>query len=440
MQTSRFGPLNKLAAIASLVLLAGFSAPGSAQTTGCAPGASGALPVVNTGLPVVQIWTTASAPILNREDYVTACMRVSDGSVQPYGQGLFHGTIKIRGRGNSTWSMPKKGYRIKFDAAAAVLDMPAHKDWVLLANYADKTLMRNAVAMELSRMVGMPWTPRLRFAEFYLNDEFLGNYQLGEKIEVAPRRVVMTKMAKTDITSPNVSGGYLIETEFIERIDINKDRYFTTIEGLNFVMQEPSGTDVQAAQYNYISSHIQQVETAILSRNSNPTTGYPALIDIDSFIDYYLVQELMKNVDSVMASSVYLVKDRNAKLKMGPLWDFDLGAGNVDFAPEVLGSKGWYVRSYSAWHDFLFQEPAIRARAKERWKLVSAKLKNIDVYVDTVAAQLDKSQVQNFRRWPILNEYVWPNAVVLGSYSAEVRYLRDFLKKRVDWMDKNIGK
>lgn len=151
--------LRHLLAATAVALLACASGISLAQTTTCVPGASGALPVVNTGLPVVQIWTTAGAPVLDRDNYVTACMRIRDGSVQAYQQGLFTGTIKIKGRGNSTWDMPKKGYRLKLDAAAAVLDMPAHKDWVLLANYADKTLMRNVVAMELSRRIGMPWTP-----------------------------------------------------------------------------------------------------------------------------------------------------------------------------------------------------------------------------------------------------------------------------------------
>ena len=121
--------LQQLGALLALTVMLGASSGSLAQTTSCVPGASGALPVVDTGLPVVQIWTTAGAPVLDKDNYITACMRIRDGSAQPYQQGLFTGTIKIKGRGNSTWSMPKKGYRLKLDSAAAVLDMPAHKDW-----------------------------------------------------------------------------------------------------------------------------------------------------------------------------------------------------------------------------------------------------------------------------------------------------------------------
>ena len=437
MMLSTRRPLRHLLAATALTLLACTSSISQAQTTTCVPGASGALPVVNTGLPVVQIWTTAGAPVLDRDNYVSACMRIRDGSVQAYQQGLFTGTIKIKGRGNSTWDMPKKGYRLKLDSAAAVLDMPAHKDWVLLANYADKTLMRNVVAMELSRRINMPWTPRLRHAEVYLNDEFLGNYMLGEKIEVAAQRVAMTTLATTDISQPNLSGGYLLEADFLEYM-APTDRYFDTAEGIHFVMQSPSGTGVMPAQAAYISQYTQALETAILSRNTSPTTGYASLMDMDSMIDWFLVQELLKNVDSVFSSSVYLVKDRNAKMKMGPLWDFDLSAGNVDYEPLVLKPTGWYLPVRSAWFNALWQDRTFKQRVRQRWVAVRAKFQTIPTYITLQENALKLSQAENFKRWPILNEWVWPNAVVLGSHHAEVVYYSDWLRKRVAWMDRNL--
>ena len=431
--------LHHLGALAVLALALGAAGSSLAQTTTCVPGASGALPVVDTGLPVVQIWTTAGAPVLDRDNYITACLRIRDGSVQPYQQGLFTGTIKIKGRGNSTWSMPKKGYRLKLDSAAAVLDMPAHKDWVLLANYADKTLLRNAVGMELSRRVDMPWTPRLRHAEVYLNDEYLGNYQIGEKIEVAPNRLAMTPLLATDIAQPKLSGGYLIEADFLEYMDVG-DRYFDTTEGYHFVVQSPSSSSLKAEQFNYISQYTQAIETAIFSRNKSPGTGYDSLIDLDSMINWYLVEEVMKNVDSVFASSVYLYKDRNAKMKMGPLWDFDLGAGNVDYEPLAMGPTGWYVQAQAAWFEALFKDRDFRKRVKARWAVLKPRMQGIDAYIVAQEARLAQSQAENFKRWPTLNEWVWPNAVVLGSHPAEVDYLRNWLRKRIAWMDRSIAK
>ena len=421
---------------AALTLLGSLAMAIQAQTAaGCAPAAFANLPVVDTGLPVVQIWTNAAAPVLNRDDYVLACMRVTDGSQNSYKAGLFHGTIKIKGRGNSTWSLPKKGYRLKLDAAAEVLDMPAHKDWVLLANHFDKSLLRNDVGMELSRRVGLPWTPLLRFAEFYLNNQFLGNYQIGEKIEIAPQRVAITPMAKTYLTLPNLSGGYLIEADFEVRIDKLKDSWFKTDEPLNFVLQDPSGLTVPLAQYNYISAYTRNAENALRARS-----GAADLIDIDSFIDWWIVMEVMKNADAAMASSVYVVKDRDKKMAMGPVWDFDIGAGNMVLNAPTLYPKGWYLRDYSSWHDFLLHDPANWKRAKDRWIKVRASLKDITRYIDERERLIQKSQQLNFEVWPILNKRYWPNPAALGSHQAEVKYLKEWLKDRIDWMDKNIGK
>ena len=155
-------------------------------------------------------------------------------------------------------------------------------------------------------------------------------------------------------------------------------------------------------------------------------------------IDWFLVQELLKNVDSVFASSVYMVKDRNAKMKMGPLWDFDLSAGNVDYEPLAMKPTGWYLPVQSAWFQALWKERSFKQRVQQRWALVRAKFQTIHTYITLQENALKRSQAENFKRWPILNEWVWPNAVVLGSHHAEVVYYSDWLRKRVAWMDRNL--
>ena len=160
----------------------------------------------------------------------------------------------------------------------------------------------------------------------------------------------------------------------------------------------------------------------------------------DPAINWYIVQELTKNVDSPFGSSVYLYKDRNAIMKMGPLWDFDLAAGNVDYEPLAMTPTGWYVRTQSAWFSELFRDKAFKARVKARWGLLKPQLQAIDAYITAMESRLKNSQVENFRRWPILDTWVWPNAVVLGSHHAEVAYLNDWLQQRIKWMDRNIGK
>ena len=406
---------------------------------GCVPPAYAQLPVVNTGLPIVQIWTAGLAPVLDRENYLDACMRITDGTRQHYGTGLYHGTLKIRGRGNTTWNMPKKGYRLKLTAAQPLLDMPAHKDWVLLANFADKTLMRNNLAFELSRRVGMAWTPRMRYAEFYLNNEFLGNYQIGEKIEVAPARVNITPITTTDVTPPAVEGGYLLEVDYADRIDPADDFFVNNPSGYHFVMQAPSGSDVQPAQKAYIAAYTQALENSIFAGDFNAQTGVPSRLDIDSLVNYYIVNELLKNKDAAMGSSVYLYKDRGTRLTMGPLWDFDISAGNIDFYPSAMTPDGWYLRNTTAWFDALMQTPAFKSRVIARWQQLYPSLRTITGYVDAQANALNRSQRRNFQVWPILGTYVWPNQVVTGSYGGEVAWLRNWLSARIDWMNLHIN-
>ena len=127
-------------------------------------------------------------------------------------------------------------------------------------------------------------------------------------------------------------------------------------------------------------------------------------------------------------------------MKMGPLWDFDLSAGNVDYEPLAMTPTGWYVRSQSAWFSELFRDKAFKARTKARWGQLKPQLQAIDAYIAAMETRLKYSQVENFRRWPILDTWVWPNAVVLGSHQAEVAYLKDWLQQRIKWMDRNIGK
>ena len=399
------GPLRMLVmnglklASASLVLVtAAWAQPGA---PGCAPPVSADLLIVKTGLPVVQIWTTNKAPVLDKVTYVDACLRITDGSAQRYGVGLYYGKLQIRGRGNSTWNMPKRGYRLKLPAGAAILDMPAHKDWVLIANYADKTLLRGAVGFELSRRVGMAWTPRLRFADFYLNDQFLGNYQIGEKIEVDPARVNVTPMTSADIASPNVEGGYLLQVEYLDRL-LATDTFFTTRTGrYNFLMESPKEDKVMAQQKAYISSYVQNLEDAIFRGDFNATTGVPRYLNVDSMVSYYLISELLKNKDAAMGSSVYLHKQRGSVLMMGPMWDFDLSAGNLNFYQSAMYPEGWYLRSTTAWFDSLMRTPAFRDRVKARWPTFRDSIRDLPNFIDRQAAIIDKSQKENFAVWPI---------------------------------------
>jgi hypothetical protein len=162
--------------------------------------------------------------------------------------------------------------------------------------------------------------------------------------------------------------------------------------------------------------------------------GYAAYIDVDSFIRWYLVNEIFRNVDANMWSSCWMYKPRGGKLFMGPLWDFDLAAGNADYNNAFL-TAGWHIHD-APWFSRLFQDPAFVARLKQVWSEIRAnQLPAMFQSISTNATVLQQSQLNNFQRWPILESYVWPNYVIPGSFDGEIDYLDTWLTARIAWMD-----
>ncbi|RYZ83191.1 MAG: hypothetical protein EOP06_20405 [Proteobacteria bacterium] len=170
---------------------------------------------------------------------------------------------------------------------------------------------------------------------------------------------------------------------------------------------------------------------------ADPVDGYAKYIDVDSFINMYFVNELLKNKDAANFSSIYLYKDKNQKLKMGPAWDFDLVAGNSDIN-EINDPEGWHLKTRSPWFARLFQDPAFVAKVKAKWNSVKAqKIDTMDSYIDQMAYRIELSQQKNFVVWDIMNTQFW-NIPLRGSHSAEVAAMKQWLKLRAAWMDQQI--
>jgi len=350
-----------------------------------------------TDLPIVRITTEGSAPIVSKAEYVSATLTIDPNGTDAAALSV---PLRIRGRGNSTWAMPKKPYKLKLDEKTSLLGMPADRDWVLLANYADKSLLRNQVAFELGHRVGLAWSPRFRSVELFVNDEYLGVYQLGEGIKVAAHRVDIPELNELDTSGSALTGGYLLEVD--ERLD--GDVYYVTRLGVPFVLDTPE--EPTPEQLSYIWDYIQQTEDAILASDfADPLTGYAAYIDVDSFVNWYLVNELLKNNDAVFWSSCWMYKQREGKLFMGPLWDFDIAAGNINYNGND-DPTGWWIRN-SRWISRLFEDPAFETRVKARWN--ELKVEHFDTildYIDESAAALALGASNNFNRWSILDQPV----------------------------------
>ena len=381
-----------------------------------------------TGIPVLYIETEAQAPIVSKDDYLNGQLTLL---VNERGEeSLREAAIEIRGRGNTTWQMPKKPYKIKFAEATEVLGMPAHKTWVLLANYADKTLLRNQIAFQLSERFGLVYTPRSQFVDLYLNGAYQGNYQLAEQIKIDENRLNIEEL-KADDAEDKISGGYLLEID--RRPD--EDTSFRTTQGERFVIKSPE--EANPEQVAYIQQYVQTTEDALFADTfADPEQGYAQYIDIESFVDWYLLNELVKNTDARFQNSVYFHKLRGGKLIIGPVWDYDISMGNINYNMGEL-PEGWFVREAS-WYQRLFEDPAFVQQVTARWQALKPEIASVLTDIDQGAAYLDQSQQLNFKRWDILGRSVWPNPVVTGSYAGEIAYLKDWLTRRIAWMDSEL--
>jgi hypothetical protein len=380
-----------------------------------------------TGIPIFNL-TTAS-PVVSEDDYVTGSLTVNVNG--QFGQLSPNIPLNIKGRGNSTWGMPKKPYRIKFNSKQSLLGLTAAKNWVLLANYSDKTLLRNALALDIGHQFSADFTPHYRFVEVVMNGVYLGSYMLTEQVEINPGRVAINELTDDDVDDATISGGYLLELD--QRLDAN--HYFYSNNGLPFTIKDPD--DITDKQLTYIHNYVQQTEDAIFAENfDDPVNGYAKYINVDSFINWYLVKELMKDNDALDYSSIFYYKDINGKLGMGPVWDFDLAAGNY-VGSAANAPTGWWVKNGN-WFSRLFQDPAFNEKVKARWNEMQPNLALALANIDQNATYINLSQQQNFATWNILNAYVWPNSQIAGSYPGEILYMKAWLKTRIEWMNANM--
>jgi hypothetical protein len=369
-----------------------------------------------TGLPIIYIATDGGVPIESKDDYVEGTVSLDGGR---YNDNLSQVIMKIRGRGNSTWGNPKKPFQMKLDDKMEFLDMPTDKKWLFLAEYSDKTMLRNTIAFEMGHISRLDWTPESSFAEVYLNEEYNGTYNITQKVEESDNRVVLGDT------------GYLLEIDQLSRLDAD-DVYFTTGDFL-INIKEPN-LEFDSVEYDFVKNLVNNFESVLHSSQFNdPVTGYVRFIDIDSFIDWYLISEITKNVDSKSFSSIFLNVLPGEKIKMGPLWDFDLSFGNVDYADSQY-SVGYWVKDHP-WYARLFQDPEFVIKIRERFSYFRNNQNYILNKIDEHANNLKWAQQENDNKWQTIGIYVWPNSVVLNSYDEEVEHLKNWYVERMNWLD-----
>ena len=515
-----------------------------------------------TALPIIYLQTDYYAAIDSKEDYIPGDTSIVGGRDF---DDFDLAEMKIRGRGNSTWGLhPKKPFQMKLADKAEFLGMPNDKKWLFLAEYSDKTMLRNKISFEMGYISNLDWTPQGRFAEVYINDEYNGTYNITQKVEESDNRVALGDT------------GYLLELDQLSRLD-SDDVYFESIITDKFWVniKEPS-LERNSSEYAYIKTLINDFENAMSGATSmtsyfavaettsdnvwdvnlsqtmtlvpnsdytvsfrakssidrtmiaglglyhdpwtnagepvslttawqtfiltqtttdfgddqsrvlfdmggdqggevwiddvsvltadgielvangdfqsgeasweggaaaavnitsyaNGTGGYAEYIDVDSFVDWYLISEITKNVDSMFFSSMFLNVMPGEKIKMGPLWDFDLSFGNVDYADSRY-AEGWWVK-YHPWYEHLFQDPDFVGKVKVRFAYFKDNQDFILDKIDAYAEQLQWAQQENNDKWQTLGMYVWPNPVVFDTYQEEVDHMKSWYIDRMDWLE-----
>jgi subtilisin-like proprotein convertase family protein len=377
----------------------------------------------------------------------------------------YNGKIGIEVRGSSSQMFPKKSFGLElWDVNAnsidsSILGMPKESDWILSASYSDKSLMNNVLSYHLARSMGW-YAPRTVYVELVIDGEYQGVYVMMEKIKRDDNRVDVANLQLTDISGPELTGGYIIKIDkstgnggngwtsnFAPAVSPNGQTIF-------YQYEYPADGVIVPQQQAYIQSYVDSFETTLAGPNfADPILGYARYIDVNSFVDYFLLNEISRNVDGYRLST-YLYKEKitaGNKLYIGPAWDYDIAWGNADYCNgsdttgwayqfgQVCSGDYWQI---PFWWERLMQDPAFRDKVRCRWeelKMTTLSETYLHNWCDTTAVKLGEGQNRNFQQWPILGTYVWPNpSPVPGTYQGEVDELKNWITARRNWLDANM--
>jgi subtilisin-like proprotein convertase family protein/spore coat protein CotH len=367
----------------------------------------------------------------------------------------FDGKAVIHIRGNSTKDFEKKAFAIELrdntnnKVDAPLLGMPAESDWEMIAEYQDKTLMRIPFTYQLARKMGK-YAARTKNVEVIVNGEYRGVYALSEKIKRDPNRLDIRKLSNNDNSMPFISGGYILKIDRPEA-----PGWYSLLPGnsqnnTHFFYQydEPKDSVITSQQKTYIQNCMNNFETVMNSANyKDPVNGYPKYIDVNSCVDVFLINEMSKNVDAYRLSAYIYKKDQSQgdKLFMGPVWDYDIAWHNCNYA-DTFDPWGWVYQLQDTahpapmWWTKFMQDSSFVNLVTCRWKSLRQNIlsnNSMYAYIDSVANELSAAESRNFRQWPILGMYIFPNPQnqVNATYASEVADLKTWINNRTAWID-----
>lgn len=378
--------------------------------------------LLNTGLPIVIIDIPNKAEITSKDNWaskINITIYDEDGKID-----YNDSELQMKGRGNSTWGYPKKPYALKLNKKEKILGMSKHKRWCLLANYLDRTMIRNAVAFEVSRKTGLVYTPDGRFVELIVNGIHRGNYYLTEQIKVDKNRVNITDPDDEDLPKEGDynTRGYIFE------LDIYFDEQYkfrSSIFDMPYMFKDPD--EVWASEVSYIKQYVKMMEESIAKINTG-SSDYMEYLDAESFADWWLVHEIMTNGEPNHPKSSYMYKDVDGKMFMGPVWDFDWAT------LVAIKTTGFEVKN-SLYFNRLFQDAQFVKLVKERYAMFKSGLNEIPAYIDGLKELLRKSDSINYKMWGYTGE---PNNDA-ADYDKAMNNLKSVYEARIKWLDTAIN-
>jgi hypothetical protein len=419
---------------------------------------------VSSTLPIVVVNTYGvDIPDEPKIDAEMGIIFNGDGQINYLTDSLneFFGLIAIEKRGSSSNGFPAKSYGLEtrgpdsVNYNASIFNWPADNDWILYAPYTDKAIIRNMLTYHLGNEMGR-WTPRTKLCELMLNGEYMGVYVFMERIKQNPGRVNINELLPTDTLNNELTGGYILKVDKttaggVIAWDSPYPAQAPSNVTIGLQMHDPELIELHPSQLNYIQTYFTDWEDALVSSDfTDPVLGYRKFIDVPSFIDFFLVNEVSKNVDGYRISS-FFYKERFSegnKLVAGPLWDFNIAWGNSNYC-EGGETFGWEINfntvcgggNNPSWWNRLLEDSLYANEVNCRWGELRTTLLDTTYlynYIDSLALILETPSTRHYQRWPILGNYVWPNNFIGNTYQEEVDYLKLWIGERLAWMDANM--
>ncbi|USQ04107.1 CotH kinase family protein [Aquirufa antheringensis] len=342
----------------------------------------------------------------------------------------------------------------------SLVQMPEESDWVLNASYNDRSFMRDFIAQSLAGRIGLLHS-KVKFVELIINDEYRGVYVLMEKVKQGKNRVPISDLYPTENAGDDVTGGYLLKIDKSSGSPSSswKSNYtsgITATQKCEFQIEYPQYGIITQQQLVYIRDYINNWEKKLMTEDMNdPKASFRDYMDVSSFVNYFILNEVTRNVDGYRLST-YLYKDKESlggKIKMGPAWDFNIALGNADYlegwktdgfvykAMENDGGKNDYWQ-VPFWWNKLMQDASFRKALATRWKAVRSSFLN----TNTLFATIDSAQIalkdpltRNFQKYPLMGKKIWPNYYVGASLSDEVNWLKNWIQGRLVWLDAQMA-